>query len=146
MGLRAFAHQGENGTERHQSAHIGAESPGGVPEFCSLLVPRHTGLLNRTGAQPALAGTSKWRTYGLERVCSPSRSVDCITATNVAQPEPQRQSIGRSLRRHASPSIIAQATPVSGLRSKSWLSSVTITVTGFRTDKFPGIADFDGRV
>src|ERR1700757_481225 len=41
MGLRAFGDPGENGTERHRSAYIGAESPGGVPEFCSLLVPRH---------------------------------------------------------------------------------------------------------
>ena len=31
----SFANLGENGTERHQSAYIGAKSPGGVPEFCS---------------------------------------------------------------------------------------------------------------
>ena len=59
--------QRENGTERHQSAHIGAESPGGVPEFCSLLVPRHTGLPNRTSAPTAgVSSTSEWRTYGWE--------------------------------------------------------------------------------
>jgi len=40
----------QNGT---QSAYIGAESPGRLAEFCSLLVPRHTGLLNTTSAPTA---------------------------------------------------------------------------------------------
>ena len=40
----------QNGT---QSAYIGAESPGRLAEFRSLLVPRHAGLLNRTSAPTA---------------------------------------------------------------------------------------------
>jgi hypothetical protein len=67
MELRAFADQGEDGTERHQSAHIGTESPGGVPELCSLLVARHIGLLNRPSAPTAgPSSTSEWCKYGLE--------------------------------------------------------------------------------
>jgi hypothetical protein len=55
-----------------------------------------------------------------------------IIGTNVARPEPQRSSIARSLRRDPSLSTHCVEPPISGSRSRSRLSILTITVTGFR--------------
>jgi hypothetical protein len=53
MGLRAFADPGENGTERHRSAYIGAESPGGAPPHRRMVALQHRGDRETIDARPA---------------------------------------------------------------------------------------------